>query len=48
MFYRENGQFKTPYRKDQQMFAIADDRWVMLALIAFAFVGVPFLVDEYM
>jgi branched-chain amino acid transport system permease protein len=48
MFYRENGQFKTSYRKDQQIFAIAQDRWVVLALIAFAFVGVPYLADEYM
>jgi branched-chain amino acid transport system permease protein len=48
MFYRENGQFKTSYRADQQIFAIAQDRWLILALIAFAFVGVPFLVDEYM
>jgi branched-chain amino acid transport system permease protein len=48
MFYRENGQFKTTYRADQQIFAITQDRWVVLALIAFAFVGVPMLVDEYM
>ena len=48
MFYRENGQFKTSYRADQQIFAIAQDRWAILALIAFAFIGVPFLVDEYM
>jgi branched-chain amino acid transport system permease protein len=48
MFYRENGQFKTSYRADQQIFAIAQDRWLILALIAFAFIGVPFLVDEYM
>jgi len=48
MFYRENGQFKTSYRSDQQIFAIAQDRWAILAFIAFAFVGVPFLVDEYM
>jgi branched-chain amino acid transport system permease protein len=48
MFYRENGQFKTSYRADQQIFAIAQDRWLILALIAFAFVGVPLLVDEYM
>ena len=48
MFYRENGQFKTSYRSDQQIFAIAQDRWAILALIAFAFIGVPFLVDEYM
>jgi len=48
MFYRENGQFKTSYRSDQQIFAIAQDRWAILALLAFAFVGVPMLVDEYM
>ena len=48
MFYRENGQFKTSYRTDQQIFPIAQDRWLILALIAFAFVGVPLLVDEYM
>jgi hypothetical protein len=27
MFYRENGQFKTSYRADQQIFPIAQDRW---------------------
>ncbi|MBA4263037.1 MAG: branched-chain amino acid ABC transporter permease [Comamonadaceae bacterium] len=48
MFYRENGQFKTSYRTDQQIFPIAQDRWAVLALIAFAFIGVPMLADEYM
>jgi len=48
VFYRENGQFKTSYRSDQQIFVIAQDRWAILALIAFAFVGVPMVVDEYM
>jgi branched-chain amino acid transport system permease protein len=48
MFYRENGQFKTSYQADQQIFPIAQDRWAVLALIAFAFIGVPLLVDEYM
>ena len=48
MFYRENGQFKTSYRTDQQIFPIAQDRWAILALVVFAFVGVPMLVDEYM
>ena len=32
MFYRENGQFKTSYRTDQQIFPIAQDRWAILAL----------------
>lgn len=48
MFYRENGQFKTSYRADQQIFPIAQDRWAVLALIAFAAIGVPMLADEYM
>ncbi|MDH5206298.1 MAG: branched-chain amino acid ABC transporter permease [Hylemonella sp.] len=48
MFYRENGQFKTSYRADQQIFPITQDRWGVLLLLAFAFVGVPLLADEYM
>lgn len=48
MIYRENGQFKTSYKADQQIFPILQDRWAILALIAFAFVGIPLLVDEYM
>lgn len=47
MIYRENGQFKTSYGADQQIFPIAQDRYLVLAIIAFAFVGVPFLADEY-
>jgi branched-chain amino acid transport system permease protein len=48
MLYRENGQFKTSYRSDQQIFPIAQDRYLVLALIAFAFVGVPLLAPEYL
>lgn len=48
MFYRENGQFKTTYQTDQQIFPIAQDRWAILGLIAFAAIGVPMLFDEYM
>lgn len=48
MIYRENGQFKTSYRADQQIFSITQDRWLVLGLLAFAFVGVPLLADEYM
>jgi branched-chain amino acid transport system permease protein len=47
MLYRENGQFKTSYRGDQQIFPIAQDRWLMWLLIALAFIGVPLLADEY-
>jgi branched-chain amino acid transport system permease protein len=48
MFYRENGQFKTTYRTDQQIFPIAQDRWAVLAILAFAFVAVPMLGSDYM
>ncbi|MDF1481346.1 branched-chain amino acid ABC transporter permease [Extensimonas sp. H3M7-6] len=48
MFYRENGQFKTSYQADQQILPVAQDRWAIVALLAFAFVGVPLLADEYL
>jgi branched-chain amino acid transport system permease protein len=47
MIYRENGQFKVRYRDDQQIFPIAQDRWFVLGLIAFAFLIVPFLFEDY-
>jgi branched-chain amino acid transport system permease protein len=48
MLYRENGQFKTTYRADQQIFPIAQDRWSVLLILAFAIVGIPLIADEYM
>ncbi len=48
MFYRENGQFKTSYQADQQIFPIVQDRWAMALLLAFAFIAVPMLASEYM
>jgi branched-chain amino acid transport system permease protein len=48
MLYRENGQFKTSYRADSQVFPIAQDRLAILLLLAFAFVGLPLLADEYL
>jgi len=47
MIYRENGQFKTSYRADQQIFPILQDRVVILALVVFAFVAAPLLISEY-
>jgi branched-chain amino acid transport system permease protein len=47
MFYRENGQFKSTYASDQQMLPIVQDRVVMLALLAFAVVGMPFIATDY-
>ena len=48
MFYRENGQFKTSYRADSQIFPIAQDRWAVLLLIAAAFIVVPMVSSDYM
>ena len=48
MIYRENGQFKTSYRADQQIFPIAQDRWAVLLIIAAAFFVVPLVGSDYM
>ena len=48
MLYRENGQFKTTYRADQQIFPITQDRIAIGLLIAFAFIGVPLLASDYL
>ena len=48
MFYRENGQFKTDYRADQQIFPVTQDRMAIGLIIAIAILGVPLLADEYM
>jgi len=47
MFYREAGDFKTSYKTDQQTFPIALDRWGYWAILAIAFLVVPFLVNDY-
>ncbi len=47
MFYREAGQFKSTYRADTAIFPIVQDRVVIAALVAFAFLGVPFLATNY-
>ena len=48
MFYREAGQFKTSYVADQAIFPIAQDRWFVILLIAFAFLGVPLFAPPYL
>ncbi len=48
MFYRENGQFKTTYRADQQILPIAQDRLAMLVLLLVAFVAVPLGASDYL
>jgi branched-chain amino acid transport system permease protein len=47
MIYREAGQYKTSYIADSQIFPIAQDRYAVLAIIAFAFLAVPFLATPY-
>ena len=48
MFYRENGQFKTTYRDDQQIFPIGQDRVAIGLLLVLAFVAVPMLASDYL
>jgi branched-chain amino acid transport system permease protein len=48
MLYRENGQFKSTYRADQQMLPILQDRVLMAALLLLAFLVVPFTINVYL
>lgn len=47
MFYRQAGDFKRTYREDLHTFPLQQDRWAYWALIAAAFLVVPFLVNDY-
>ena len=47
MLYRESGDFKTSYVKDQQTFPIAFDRVGYFVTVAFAVLIVPFLINDY-
>ncbi|MFN3565572.1 MAG: branched-chain amino acid ABC transporter permease [Burkholderiaceae bacterium] len=47
MLYRENGQFKTSYRADQQLLPIAQDRFFVWGLVAVAFAVVPLVASDY-
>ena len=48
MLYRENGQFKTSYTADQQIFPILQDRVAIGLILAFAFLVVPAVAPEYL
>jgi branched-chain amino acid transport system permease protein len=48
MLYRENGQFKTSYRADLQIFPIVQDRWAVIAIVLAAFILVPMFASDYM
>jgi len=47
MLYREAGDFKTSYAKDQQTFPITFDRWGYFLTIAVAVLVVPFILNDY-
>ncbi len=47
MFYREAGQFKVNYEADQGVFPIIQDRWFIGLALAFAFIVVPLIANEY-
>ncbi|WP_425051351.1 branched-chain amino acid ABC transporter permease [Psychromarinibacter sp. S121] len=47
MFYREAGEFRTSYTDDGQTFPIAFDRWRYYAVLAIAFLVVPFVINDY-
>jgi branched-chain amino acid transport system permease protein len=47
MFYREAGQFKTSYATDQQIFPIRQDRIAVMAIVAFAYLAVPLIANQY-
>ena len=48
MLYREAGQYKTSYAADQAIFPIRQDRWAVMAIVAFAFLGVPLIASPYL
>lgn len=47
MLYREAGDFKTSYREDGQTFPIRLDRFGYYAVMAVAFLIVPFIINDY-
>lgn len=47
MIYREAGQFKTDYVSDQQIFPIAQDRWIFWATLIVLAVVPPLFASEY-
>ena len=47
MLYREVGQFKTEYGADQAIFPIRQDLIVVIAMIAVAYLAIPFIASDY-
>jgi branched-chain amino acid transport system permease protein len=47
VFYRETGQFKTSYRRDQAIFPIAQDRRSIGVILVIAYLVIPVIANEY-
>jgi branched-chain amino acid transport system permease protein len=47
MFYREVGDLKTSYRSDQQVLTISQERYAVFALLAFLYLVVPFIANDF-
>ena len=47
MFYREVGDLKTTYQADQAVLTITQERYAVYALLAFLFLVVPFIADDF-
>jgi len=47
MLYREVGEFKTSYRDDMAILPLAQERWAVAGLLAFGFLVVPFVANEF-
>ncbi len=47
MYYRETGQIVESYTKDRRMVPVREDRWIMWAFLAFMFLVVPFIGNDY-
>ncbi|WP_420862130.1 branched-chain amino acid ABC transporter permease [Algirhabdus cladophorae] len=47
MFYREAGDFSTTYEQDSQTFPIRFDRYRYYAVLAIAFLVIPFIINDY-
>jgi branched-chain amino acid transport system permease protein len=47
MLYQETGQFISDYRLDKRFFRLKQERWAFTALLAFAFLGVPVIGNDY-
>ncbi len=47
MLYREAGQFKASYKEDQRIFPILQDRVAIGVVVAFFYLVLPLVADEY-